>query len=1054
MAPKGSKKPHERSVKERAQDDLVMSTNSSSIVSKRSVERIYYPDEPHFFRFFVKKFQRRSPLINRGYHLRLHVIDVAVRNFLKRPSNKTKVVINLGAGYDVLPWQCLTRYPENCQGVKFVDVDFPDLMAKKRLIVQEIPELSSILDGQVASSDALIMLQSDQYIQLGCDLRDLERIQQSLSTIVNIKDSDFMFVAEVSITYMETQSADAVIKWASSLGQAEFCLLEQILPDGKDHPFADTMMRHFEKLKTPLKSVFVYPDLLAQKTRFTSLGWQHVDVETLWSSWSSDKYLTVEERRRLNEIEPFDEWEEFAIFGGHYCVVSANTGPIPANMEIRDNLYSTVSGCSLPQLSADAEFQIQGKPCQRRFGASMLLDDNFGIPFMANLFGLGAASRLRSLDLYSHGTPPGEFRFPSAGPSSRMCHALVDLGSYGNFLIGGRGSPSSPFRDCWLFEKSSRVWREVPSLPVPLYRHTATRLGNSRFVLVIGGKTGPSSVFPGCLIYHPETGWIECKISGPSHLPISGAMLASCDSSTEASSTLESAGYVTFHGILAGGLLEDGIPAKQALRWELQLHSTGSAQISFRSLTISHNLEKDTKIVNQAGDFLHRYGATTLRLEGSRFLILGGIVESRIIPQELELMLIQLQDSNVEIISAGPIRQNSELLTNSMPRPLLVGLSATLMPKNKEILISGGGATCFSMGTYWNKGCYILRLPIPTGSLLGIPHSRSQWRFQRTLELTDNTHKQSGLSWENRDPVQQLTSIPRVRIDSGSAFFEILRSAKPVVIENADLGSCTRLWTPEHLVSQVGAERNVVVHVADSARMDFNAKNFNYVTKKFGSFMEEIQQGGKMYLRALSEESPADKPAVLEDDFPALAQEFTLPEAMSYAKENTFSSVLRVSGPVNMWLHYDVMANVYCQIVGSKRLILFPPTDVGKLSFAPGASSSSLDVFSELESLLVAGTLPYEAILNPGDVLYLPPLWLHTANQISTYGVAVNVFFRNLDSGYSIGRDVYGNRDLAAYEKSRQDIARIVGSFGKVPHDLREFYLKRLADELMQKSLE
>lgn len=105
-----------RSVKERAQDDLVMSvgcldpnelrqfltligkTNSSSIVSKRSVERIYYPDEPHFFRFFVRKFQRRSPLINRGYHLRLHVIDVAVKNFLQKPSTKRKVVINLGAG--------------------------------------------------------------------------------------------------------------------------------------------------------------------------------------------------------------------------------------------------------------------------------------------------------------------------------------------------------------------------------------------------------------------------------------------------------------------------------------------------------------------------------------------------------------------------------------------------------------------------------------------------------------------------------------------------------------------------------------------------------------------------------------------------------------------------------------------------------------------------------------------------------------------------------------------------------------------------------------------
>lgn len=88
-----------RSAKDKARDELVMQTNSSSIVSKRSVERIYFPDEPHYFRYFVNKFQRRAPLINRGYHLRLHIIDLAVRRFLERPSNaKTKVVVNLGCG--------------------------------------------------------------------------------------------------------------------------------------------------------------------------------------------------------------------------------------------------------------------------------------------------------------------------------------------------------------------------------------------------------------------------------------------------------------------------------------------------------------------------------------------------------------------------------------------------------------------------------------------------------------------------------------------------------------------------------------------------------------------------------------------------------------------------------------------------------------------------------------------------------------------------------------------------------------------------------------------
>ncbi len=147
------------------------------------------------------------------------------------------------------------------------------------------------------------------------------------------------------------------------------------------------------------------------------------------------------------------------------------------------------------------------------------------------------------------------------------------------------------------------------------------------------------------------------------------------------------------------------------------------------------------------------------------------------------------------------------------------------------------------------------------------------------------------------------------------------------------------------------------------------------------------------------------------------------------------------------------MANVYCQVGGSKRLLLFPPSDVEHLPFAPGASSSSIDVFSSLESPSLGNTHPHEAVLSPGDVLFLPPLWLHTATPTSDKSIAVNIFFKDLESGhYAAGRDVYGNRDLAAYEKGRQDVARIANSFKKLPADAKEFYLLRLADELRNKA--
>jgi tRNA wybutosine-synthesizing protein 4 len=148
------------------------------------------------------------------------------------------------------------------------------------------------------------------------------------------------------------------------------------------------------------------------------------------------------------------------------------------------------------------------------------------------------------------------------------------------------------------------------------------------------------------------------------------------------------------------------------------------------------------------------------------------------------------------------------------------------------------------------------------------------------------------------------------------------------------------------------------------------------------------------------------------------------------------------------------MANVLCQIQGSKRLLLFPPSDVKHFDFEPGASSSSVNVFDKLHERSLSFTHPHEAFLQPGDILFLPSLWLHSALPTSSgMSIAVNVFFRDLAGGYATGRDVYGNRDLQAYEKGRQDIARVIKSFDNLPSAVRGFYLQRLVDELAQKAL-
>jgi hypothetical protein len=112
---------------------------------------------------------------------------------------------------DVLPWQCMTRYPNACHGAKFIDIDFPDLMSKKRAIVLNTPELSSVFEPLDTTPGEHVFLKSEMYSQIGCDLRNTTDIEKALSICLGQSDCTFMFVAEVSITYMEVRPRTPLI---------------------------------------------------------------------------------------------------------------------------------------------------------------------------------------------------------------------------------------------------------------------------------------------------------------------------------------------------------------------------------------------------------------------------------------------------------------------------------------------------------------------------------------------------------------------------------------------------------------------------------------------------------------------------------------------------------------------------------------------------------------------------------------------------------------------------------------------------------------------------
>jgi tRNA wybutosine-synthesizing protein 4 len=425
------------------------------------------------------------------------------------------------------------------------------------------------------------MLRSDNYVQIGCDLRQLAAIRETLAAIVDIQSCAFLFVAEVSITYMEREAADALIKWASGLGTAEFCLLEQILPDGPEHPFAKTMLSHFDKLSTPLKSVHQYSTLDDQRQRFMARGWPEVEVWNLWQAWGDDKFLSPAQRQKLDQVEPFDEWEEFALFASHYCIVQARSHG-------KHNVAAYSASLASQWLSGDDKSVTEtvmtyqenpGSKGQRRFGAVMEMQNRWGQTCLANVMGLGATSRLSSSDVYYRNNPPfdkeGIAPVMESGPSSRMCHTITSLGATGELLVGGRTSPGNALRDCWLFSKGENKWKRTRDLPVPLYRHSVVRLGQSSLALLIGGKTSSTTIFDGCLLFNPEKGWVSVEIrhfdrglrtDSVVYKPVFGASLVEAwDFPTDRTDAIRRLGYI------AGGISSEGVVAQQLLHWTFEM---------------------------------------------------------------------------------------------------------------------------------------------------------------------------------------------------------------------------------------------------------------------------------------------------------------------------------------------------------------------------------------------------------------------------------------------------------------------------------------------------
>ncbi|HEX7338390.1 MAG TPA: cupin-like domain-containing protein [Rhodanobacteraceae bacterium] len=115
--------------------------------------------------------------------------------------------------------------------------------------------------------------------------------------------------------------------------------------------------------------------------------------------------------------------------------------------------------------------------------------------------------------------------------------------------------------------------------------------------------------------------------------------------------------------------------------------------------------------------------------------------------------------------------------------------------------------------------------------------------------------------------------------------------------------------------------------------------------------------------------------------------------------------------------HFDAMYNIACVVCGARRFTLFPPEQVANLYIGPpdyAPTGSAISVarvdrpddprFPRLREALDAARV---AELQPGDAIYIPPLWWHNVDSLRQLNALVNYWWKpSRKDGYISGHEL------------------------------------------------
>ena len=142
----------------------------------------------------------------------------------------------------------------------------------------------------------------------------------------------------------------------------------------------------------------------------------------------------------------------------------------------------------------------------------------------------------------------------------------------------------------------------------------------------------------------------------------------------------------------------------------------------------------------------------------------------------------------------------------------------------------------------------------------------------------------------------------------------------------------------------------------------------------------------------------------VRSQLPGLAQEMPLEIV-----DERVGPRIWIGNAVEVSPHFDQSHNIACVAAGRRRFTLFPPEQVANLYVGPleftvagqplgmvSPDAQDLDRYPRFREALANAQ---SAELEPGDAIYIPPLWWHHVRSLEPFNVLVNYWWEQAPAG-------------------------------------------------------